>query len=176
MDRGQAENAYRVKWQDENGNWYYGRVDKYHEAHASLIRNGLIRVEDALHPEYDDIPVENLTGVKLEFGGEYDQYVDKAFEEARELSKSLPDGLHVGKLFSTPVADGKAWYVVTKVNKRTVRVEWRGFCPDDYMDRVLGSGGSFPKKVIEPLVSFTDGMRNLFGNNEDFVPHSGVGV
>jgi hypothetical protein len=94
---------------------------------------------------------------------DYEKQWKEWFDKQMEVSNSLPDGLHVGKIFSLGVADGNAYYEVVKVFKTKVRIKWRKLlCPDHYSDRVLGHGGSFDKHIIEGLVSQADCMRRMF--------------
>lgn len=158
-----------IKWTDSNNVVHYGDVEHYDtpypkgdipknfDSMANAKRRwdrGVVRVNDAVLPIYIDLPISRVTSVPYatDFrNDEYYKYVEDELEKAQRLSDSLGAGIRVGKLFSLGVADGSAWYVVTKVNKTTVKIEWRGFCPDHYHDQVLGGGGSFPRRMIEPL-------------------------
>lgn len=147
----------RVKWTDANGVVHYGTVQSYGSnmrADESRFARGILRVNDAVLLVYNDVPINEVT--PIEFGSnfkddEYDKYVDAELKKAQRLSDSVGNGVRVGKLFSVGVADGAAWYVVTKVTERNATVSWRSFCPDHYKDQVLGCGGTFPKRVIESL-------------------------
>jgi hypothetical protein len=77
----------------------------------------------------------------------------KAFDDAFKNNKKLERGLVSKKVFRIQVADGYAVYEVVRVGPRQTTVKYREDCvSDDYMDRVLGRGGSFPTKVIEGIV------------------------
>ncbi len=69
-----------------------------------------------------------------------------------EQSQQMPEGLAVGKVFELCVADGKVLYKVKAVRKTQCRVELVDGGPDNYSDAVLGKGGWFPSRAIEPLV------------------------
>lgn len=89
---------------------------------------------------------------------------DEKFDKEWAASHALPKGLVVGKLFRLPVGDGYAYYQIEKINKTTVRVKWRpDLDPDEWMDRVLGDGGSFPKKIIEPIIEGEEALYEIFG-------------
>ena len=77
---------------------------------------------------------------------EHLQSIDKA-QEAKGESLLF-------RYFSRPVADGLAWYQVTKVTTKTVTVKWcDGISLDDYCDGMLGDGETtMPRHIIEPLV------------------------
>jgi hypothetical protein len=168
----------RYRYNYNNGeivqDWQYVHVSNYgHDQElVGLFENFYqVIVEDAItgkqyqleygHPHYE---VEEIPY------GDWDddimnKYVEEEFQKALEVSKNAGEGLQVGKLFSVGVADGSAWYVVKRVNKKTVRVQWRGFSYDRYMDQVLGYEGSFPKESIEPMVLWQDKKGELFGSD-----------
>ena len=87
---------------------------------------------------------------------EHLQSIDKAQEAKGEKL--------LYRYFSRPVADGLAWYQVTKVTAKTVTVQWcDGICLDNYYDGMLGDGVvSMPKHIIEPLVQGRIAMDKLF--------------
>ena len=95
---------------------------------------------------------------------EHLQSIDKA-QEAKGESLLF-------RYFSRPVADGLAWYQVTKVTAKTVTVKWcDGICLDDYYDGMLGDGETtMPRHIIEPLVQGRIAMDKLFARklNEKF--------
>lgn len=87
---------------------------------------------------------------------------DENFKRTQAASDALPDGLQVGKIISFGVADGYAYYEIVKVNKTTVRLQWRGdLSLDSYQDRLLGAGGSVPRNMIEPIVAGEDRLKNI---------------
>lgn len=154
---------YMVKWKDAGGT-HYGIYRK-----PTKGKPGVYDVDDAVMPYYHEVPEKDLVDIDH---GEYDfkrgcfkdelsEFVNDAYKAADKLSNSLPEGIRVGKLFSVGVADGSAWYVVTKVGKTTAKIEWRGFCPDRYTDQVLGLGGTFPLSVLKRLGV---GRKPLFGS------------
>ena len=154
-------NHYRIKF-THNGQLYFGTVDNCsQEAKVAASENHCI-VEDAVLPARYNIPESEITDIPLSVdnilsGDEYDKYVKVAFDKAQAISNELPDkGVHVGSLFSLSVADGLAWYVVTKVNKKSCRIEWRGFCADRWKERYFGIGGTFP---ITEVCRYVEGAK-----------------
>jgi hypothetical protein len=136
---------------------------RYGEVHE-ILPSGKLVVYDAVLLVSYELVEDKLTPVKYSFEGEYYDFVEAEFNKAQAASDALPDGLHVGALFGIGVADGTAWYVVTKVNKKTCDVEWRGFCPDHYYDRHLGGGRKgCPLSDIEPIVRRGRTLNELFG-------------
>lgn len=142
-----------------------------------VTKTGAWKVDDAVHPYYHLVAEEDILDVigfgKFDFktgkwSDEYNQYIDAEFEKAQKISDSLPPGVQKGALFSIGVADGMAWYVVTKVNKKTCDVEWRGFCADHYRDHYFGLGRKrVPLKDIEPYVRRGKARRSMFSKEEE---------
>jgi hypothetical protein len=157
---------YQVKWYDrQTDTWHYGVVDKYSPASIQYYEDGQqVIVDDAILPKRYVLNVDALTEIRSTFNplDEYHQYLEDEYHKAKDFAESLPEGLHVGKLLSVPVGDGCAFYVVIKVNKKTVDIEWRGFSADRWIDFRFGSGGREPRDVIEAMVRREDGMRRLF--------------
>lgn len=83
------------------------------------------------------------------------QDIDKAQAEKGEPL------LH--RYFYRPVADGRAWYQVTKVTARTATVTWcAGICLDDYVDTMLGEEATIPRTMVEQLVNARVSLEKLF--------------
>jgi hypothetical protein len=148
---------YQVAWIDATGQKRYGVAQHYNKEAEKAFKQGFLLVSDAVLPVADRVALSVVRRLPTEFGGEYDKYIDAAHKEAVQTSEAVKQ-FGPGKLFSVGVADGSAWYVVTKVTKTTATVEWRGFCPDRYTDQVLGWGGSFPRRSIEPLCRSFSGL------------------
>ena len=67
------------------------------------------------------------------------------------------------RYFSRPVADGMAWYQVTKVTSKTATVQWcDGICLDNYQDGMLGYGGTVPVDMVFNMVDLRIQMDKLF--------------
>jgi hypothetical protein len=67
------------------------------------------------------------------------------------------------RYFSRPVADGMAWYQVTKATTTTATVQWcDGICLDNYQDGMLGYGGTVPIDMVFNMVSLRIEMDKLF--------------
>ena len=82
---------------------------------------------------------------------EFEEY-NKAMQKAIDKNEEIGYGFLVGKVFRFNVADGYAWYELTKLTARTVTLKWRNdLCPDEYRYELLGMGGSFPRKMIEDV-------------------------
>jgi len=156
---------YQVKFQFE-GETKYGIVKHDWNNEAP---EGALLIEDAVTPDrYIVADDENVVDIPhdvddiLNGGNEVDKFVKAAFDKAYEASKELPDGLVVGKLFSIGVGDGQAWYLVTKVNKKTCHIEWRGFCPDRWTDRHFGQGGKFDVEEVARCTGWNDALKKMF--------------
>lgn len=141
---------YKVKW-TENGITRYGIYRD--PRHSPASAEGLVRVDDLIEGVYHEVPEADLVDVprgtpETRYRDEADLWVEAQLAEAEARSDAI-DGLGVGKMFTVGVADGCAFYVVTKVNKKTVDVEWRGYHPDRWTDQMMGFGGRFPRENIE---------------------------
>jgi len=147
----------------DNGSPSYGSVRSYYKGLSSkqekaIHDRGNLIVEDAIYPVCFEMNKKNVHETSCDKHWKFVQ------TELHKASKAAPKhGVRPGALFSIPVADGKAFYVVTKVNKTTCSVEWRGYGGDDYTDHWLGLGGKFPLNRIRERVEWQQGMDCLFG-------------
>lgn len=67
------------------------------------------------------------------------------------------------RYFHRPVADGRAWYQVTKVTPRTATVKLcDGICLDNYCDMMLGEEATLSRKLVEQMVNSRIAMEKLF--------------
>jgi hypothetical protein len=154
---------YQVKW--FHGFWQYGVVDRWGEESVQYYENKQqVIVNDAITPAQHVVAVEALVPIDTTFNplDEYAAFVEEQYQTAKGRSDGLPVGLHVGKMFRVPKGDGYAHYVVTKVNKKTVDIEWRGYCLDRWVDDRFGYGGREKREDIEMFVRREDGARRLF--------------
>jgi len=154
---------YQVKFTDDDVGVVYGLADKHSTEGLRAAAQGKVRVRDVLTGQpyvvdplaVTDIPIgvpvqHSTTGVWVN-DDEIGRYIAEELRKAEEVSASLP-ALAEGKLFTVGVADGCAYYLVTHVAKKLVRVEWRGFHPDAWRCPVLGMGGQFPRAYIEKFL------------------------
>lgn len=154
---------YQVKW--FQGCWRYGIVDQFSPASIQYYEDGRqVIVDDAITTARYVINVDALTPIPTTWNpkDEYTQYVEEQYQIAKGRSDALPAGVQPGKLFRVPAGDGYAYYVVKKVNKKTVDIEWRGFSLDRWVDYRFGGGGREKRDLIERLIQREEGMRALF--------------
>ena len=79
-------------------------------------------------------------------------------------SDALGVGVQVGKIFSLPVADGAAYYKVTRVNKLTARAKWvKELSVDGWQDMRLGEEGSIEISIIGPMMDYDKRLREIMG-------------
>lgn len=156
---------YQVKWYQ--GGWHYGIVDRWSESSIQYYEDGQqVIVADAIKPTRCVVNVDALVAIPASYNpkDEYTAHVEEQYLIAKGLSDSLPAGLYPGKLFRVPKGDGYAWYVIRKVNKKTVDIEWRGYSLDRWVDDRLGRGGREKRETIEMFVGREDASRRLFSN------------
>jgi hypothetical protein len=164
MDR-VPNNLYQVKYNDRYGVLHYGVVDRYSDEAQVQIQSDRVIVQDAIVPVRQVVAIADVTEVPLgcyDEHDEYNNYVKSEYEKALAISNAAGNGLAVGKLFSCQVADGHATYMITKVNKATVWIAWRGYNnPDRYTYQAFGYGGSFPKSQVQQFVDWSDCWNNI---------------
>lgn len=165
---------YQVKYTRE-GAVRYGIVRSYGKEVEAAKARGLLIVEDAVLPVAYEVREVDVVDVEVKLPGrfdhetglwadlsEYDTYVQEAWKAAKAVSDAITSGVGVGSMFTIGVADGTAHYVVVKVNKKTCRVEWRGFCADRYYDHHFGIGGMFQLADVTRYVEQDRAMSKLF--------------
>jgi hypothetical protein len=141
---------YQVKFSRLPGYVIYGVVDRFSlEARKKYKEQKTLLVSDAILPKRYWILESKVTPIH---DSEYPEHVQAEYLKAHKLSDSVK-GFGIGKLFSIGVADGLAYYVVTKLDseKGLALVEWRGFCLDRYTDHWLGWGEWVPISKVKPL-------------------------
>lgn len=132
---------------------------------------GMVLIEGALNGKLRILPEKDMIQIPLKFGRDYKdmdehhQYLEEEGKKAEEIDSKV-EGVQVGALFTLPVGDGSAWYVVTKVFKKNCEVEWRGFGPDRYVDHHFGYGGRFSIEEVGRHVGWRKGLKELFGKKE----------
>jgi len=172
---------YQVKFPFK-GEIHYGIADMPYgleDERGEYAQKGELIVSDAVLPNRYIVKESDLTDLPHTFHGEYDRNTG-VFRNAGEyrdyislllvlheiIDNELKAELAVGRMFSTPVGDGSAHYVITKVNPKTCKVEWRGFCLDRWVDRRFGYGGNFRKQDLSRFCH--RGIRDLFGSPQDY--------
>ena len=139
----------------------YGVQQRYeHQAEARWIQNRDLIIEDAITAVPNVISLNDYVVIKVpmtfswneEGPDEYHQFIEKEWKKACDKSDAVTSGLK-DKIFSIGVADGSAWYIVTKETKQNVYLEWRGWDGGDrYVHQMLGYKGAFPKRMIKPYI------------------------
>ena len=155
-----------------NGRKVYGQAKHNNDEAKANWEEGLVLVEDAFTPSRYLILAKDVTPIEMNMGtfnpatemwDDYDevhQHVQDESEKQTKFDDETFDKFIVGRSFSVGVADGSANYVITKINKKTVLIEWRGMCSDRWTDRLFGWGGSFRREDIERMVTL---HKPLFG-------------
>lgn len=151
-------NPYLVKFDIGDGE-QFGVFSKWEGANAIVV--------DAILPKSYVVPMSRLSEIEMgdwlrpdfsdeaspTMSDEFHQHVAKEFRKALDLNAKLAsergrDTVAPGRLLTVPVGDGRAWYVVTRVSRKSARIEWRGFAPDRWRDNRFGFGGSFPIEMV----------------------------
>lgn len=168
-----SDRHYQVKFTHPNTKaTVYGIAHSHSPEAKEAAARGMVIVDDAITPEQYEVPEAELTDIPTDMtgfgvdeegffkgGDEYHQFICAEFKKAKKHSDSLGDGVMVaGVLIATPMGDGHAYYVITKVNPRTVDLEWRGYSMDRWVDRLFGYGGRFRKQDVQQFC-----RKRLFG-------------
>ena len=100
---------------------------------------------------------DHLLGVK---GGGWSERFDAKMKRQQELMDELVPlarrlGTLKGRTVRFPMADSYALYLVIKVNRTTVRLQWLDYC-DAWIDDRLGKGGNISYKYVLNQVAFDD--------------------
>lgn len=90
---------------------------------------------------------------------------DHNFDVLNGIDKEQRDkGELLWRYFRRNVADGYAYYQITKVTKLSANVEvCRGICLDEWTDDLLGEKCTLPINIVKDLISSKDAMEKLFG-------------
>ena len=154
---------YRYKEQKRSP-WRYGIMERYNRDSKKLWKEGYVVIQDAVLPNSYKVKYEDIEIVDIPLSppgeNEFDNFVTAEFEKAKEKSKKAKTLKN--KMFNVNVADGRAYYVVVRENKKTVYVEWRGFCPDRWVDQLLGYEGAVDKNKVTDLIHRQEGLAALF--------------
>jgi len=81
-------------------------------------------------------------------------------EEIDALAKA--NNTILGRQIKFPMADSYAYYVITKVNKRTVEITWVKYC-DAWQDRRAGYCANMNIDYVTAEVKGQDALAELFG-------------
>ena len=94
------------------------------------------------------------------FYAEVNKMVD-LMAEIQEFDKSLGPGLKIGRLVSWPQGDGQAFYFVTGIGRRTVKLAWLQWL-DGWQSPVVVNGEAL-RPAVDRAINAGDGLRQIFG-------------
>lgn len=168
-----------VTWTNDDGVKCFGTLVYYGWANFQKeLDKGFLPINDAVLPDVHLVEATKITcvpmgelnydidrnGFSAFFNDDFHRYIADEANKAKEFSRSL-SGLKVGKLVSFFVADGRAYYVVTKINRKTVRLEWRNFSVDSYVEQVLGHDGLIDRETVEQIIRADESRDRMFSEN-----------
>lgn len=84
---------------------------------------------------------------------------DNLMNELKELAKTNKTLL--GRIIRFPHADSYAVYVITKVNKKTVRIDWVDYC-DAWQDERCGIAANLDIRYATQKVQGEDRLEEIF--------------
>jgi len=122
-------------------------------------------IEDNILPLAVAVDKSKVTEIgREELDNEVREWMEKDEAEARKIADANldKDEICVGDIFHMTVADSFATYVVTKVNKKTIKVEWRGWGNlDQWVADIIGHGGTFPKEQLAEKIAWAKFIRKM---------------
>ena len=80
--------------------------------------------------------------------------------EIDELAKA--HNTILGRQIKFPMADSYAYYIITKVNKKTVEITWVKYC-DAWQDQRAGYSSNLDREYAEKQVKGQDALAKMFG-------------
>jgi hypothetical protein len=87
-----------------------------------------------------------------------DNILEKNREIATKRNEKVGEGLNVGKIVSFQVADGYAYYEISKVGDKVSEVNWiPELCPDKYHAKEVDKEGNILTSRLEKAVKRMDG-------------------
>jgi CRISPR/Cas system-associated exonuclease Cas4 (RecB family) len=86
---------------------------------------------------------------------------DKIINEIKDMSKS--NNTLLGRVLKFQVADSYAYYIITKVNKKSVKVEWIDYYAG-WADHRIGYRGLLDLSYTKQTIESEDKLSKIFGN------------
>ena len=83
---------------------------------------------------------------------------DNMIEELKSIARSNKTLL--GRTIKFPMADSYALYIITKVNAKSVILDWVNYC-DAWVDERLGHQGSVPFQFVKEKCDWEDNMEKM---------------
>jgi hypothetical protein len=150
-----------------------GSQSNIHDIYSWAVACGLtIESKISLQPTTRSIKYQPIFDTNLGGGFEnIDQVIEnsnKNLEHLRAIdtaAKKFGGLLH--RFFYVGVADGRAYYQITKVTKTKTTVELvSGICLDEYADQILGEKSTIETIKAEQLVKSRQALEDLFSKKK----------
>jgi hypothetical protein len=167
----ELKDFYLVKWKNTEHpeipvkNWF-GIVRTYafdktlNKQIQDAWAKGYVAVDDCIFNICTLRKLSDVIQVKFGSDSEEDLFHSTVYKHYEDKE---PSKFGVGSMFSIEIADGRATYLITKVNKTSVKIEWFGAHNlDRYIDHHFGWGGTFPINNIKRYVEADYAMKKLF--------------
>jgi hypothetical protein len=85
---------------------------------------------------------------------------DQIMDKLEDLAKS--NNTLLGRTMRFPMADSYSYYIITKVSKRTVKLEWIDYC-DGWVEPRLGKSGCLDLSYVKETFEIKNKLDKLFG-------------
>jgi hypothetical protein len=86
---------------------------------------------------------------------------EKLMDELKALANA--QNTIVGRIIKFPRADSHAYYIITKVNKRTVRIKWINYSDGQIDDRCGSNESNLEINYAMQTIAREDALEKIFG-------------
>ena len=148
--------------------WYgvvrqYGYTEKEKKTIQKAWDNGSIIVDDCIFPRAYALTLADAEPVEMSFSPEEDSDYKFHADVLKHFEDRVPEKFGAGSMFSLPVADGRATYLVRAIQGNNANIDWFGAMNQDrYTDHHFGWGGKFPAAEVKNYVERELAMKSLF--------------
>ena len=126
-----------------------------------------LRKAELLKAKIKELLAYNDIEPEYSFGSDNQNSIDKIMKRQEAIQGEI-DNLALeldtlmGRQIKFPMADSYAYYIITKVNKKTVEITWVKYC-DAWQDQRAGYSSNLDREYAEKQVKGQDALAKMFG-------------
>ena len=99
----------------------------------------------------------------IDYGAGFEASLNRNWDRLNKIdAKAKAEGTLLYRYIDHPYADGRAYYQIVKVNKRSVSIKVLGGLGDDWVLPAWGRECKIPKNLAEQFVARRDALAKLF--------------
>ena len=94
---------------------------------------------------------------------------EEEYQKVLETNRKIGKGIRAGKIFQVSVADGYAYYKITKKTKQFCTVEWidnEWLNPDDWIHSIFSEECVISSSNLAHIMKQMDGRGEIFGKKK----------